>query len=265
MYTNVPVVNMREEPAISSKVVSQTIYSENITVIREKDGWSHIKTSDGYFGWVPSISYISTNTSSVYSVKTSRLASHIYGVKDIEYGPILTLPMGAELKLLEEIDTRWLKIALLDGREAYIQRGDVSKLSPLSHPQELVAFSKLFLNLPYTWGGRSSFGYDCSGFVQMLYKHMGIELERDARQQILDPRLQSIIIKELDPSNLIFFGKSEQKIQHVGVYLGENLFIHATARENKPWIRISSLKDEEWSGSPHVHYPYIQAKNLKSR
>ncbi|MCP5492677.1 MAG: C40 family peptidase [Chlamydiales bacterium] len=94
-------------------------------------------------------------------------------------------------------------------------------------------FSQKFLGLLYIWGGRSSFGYDCSGFVQMLYSQIGIKLQRDAKQQILDSRLQSIKIDELKLGDLIFFGKSDQRIMHVGMYIGNEQFIHATARENK--------------------------------
>ncbi|MCH9717001.1 MAG: C40 family peptidase, partial [Gammaproteobacteria bacterium] len=57
---------------------------------------------------------------------------------------------------------------------------------------EMIFLSQKFLGCPYTWGGRSSFGFDCSGFVQMLYKEMGICLPRDSGPQAEDARLCEI-------------------------------------------------------------------------
>ena len=261
-YVNEPVVDMRENPSKASKVVSQTSLSEEVSREKEQDGWSSIITSDGYTGWVPSDALVHLQKPYDASLKTSRLVAHVYGVKDTEYGPIAKLPFASPLQGLEINDARWIAIVLPDGREGFIQRGDIAVEPELSNKADLVQFSQKFLGLPYTWGGRSSFGYDCSGFVQMLYKQIGINLQRDAKQQILDNRLQSIAVNQLEPGDLLFFGKSEQKIMHVGMYIGDGQFIHATARENKPWIRKSSLSDMEWSGQQEVYYPYRTARRL---
>jgi cell wall-associated NlpC family hydrolase len=262
-YVNEPIVDMKENPMHDSKVVSQTFFSEKVDVEKANGDWSFIITPDGYSGWVWSKSLVNLPVPYNTTLKTSRLAAHIYGVKDTEYGPIKTVPYCSQLQALDTTDPRWLKIALPDGRESYIQKGDVAVEAELSNKKELVEFSQKFLGLPYTWGGRSSFGYDCSGFIQMLYKQIGVNLERDSKQQILDSRLKMIAIDELKPGDLVFFGKSEQRIMHVGMYIGEGQFIQSTARENKPWIRISNLSDFEWSGHSDAYYPYRTARQLK--
>lgn len=261
-YINEPVVNMRENPSNESKIVSQAIFSEEIIVKETTSDWSLINTPDGYTGWVLSNSFVNLSKPYDTSLKTSRLKTHIYGINDTEYGPIKSLPYGSKLKVLDSTDPRWLKIILLDGCQCYVQKGDVSSEFKRLHKNELSQFSQKFLDLPYTWGGRSSFGYDCSGFVQMLYHQIGIHLERDAKQQILDNRFQTIEIKDLEPGDLIFFGKSDQKITHVGMSIGDNQFIHATVQENKPWIRISSLLDLEWRGNESPSLPYRMARQL---
>jgi gamma-D-glutamyl-L-lysine dipeptidyl-peptidase len=154
---------------------------------------------------------------------------------------------------------------LPDGQVGYIQNGDIVLESPISHKGDLVPFSQQFLGLPYTWGGRSSFGYDCSGFVQMLYSQIGVDLQRNSGQQILDPRLQKISRDDLELGDLIFFGKSEQRIMHVGMYIGEGNFIHSSARECRPWLRMSSLSDPEWCGSSAAYYPYRTFRKLNAR
>jgi hypothetical protein len=59
--------------------------------------------------------------------------------------------------------------------------------------EETLAFSKNFIGLPYTWGGTSSYGVDCSGFVQMLFKEMGVLLPRNSRDQAKSPLLSPVI------------------------------------------------------------------------
>ncbi|MES2199691.1 MAG: SH3 domain-containing C40 family peptidase [Chlamydiota bacterium] len=258
-YTNEPVVNMRQYPTHTSKVVSQTIFAEKITIQDKNGDWICIITSDGYTGWVPKSSIIECKKPYEPSLKTSRLASHIYEVKDNEYGPIKILPFGSSLHTLDLNDPRWIKVLLPDGLEGYIQKGDVTFEKSLSHKNELALFSQKFLGLPYTWGGRSSFGYDCSGFIQMLYSQISISLQRDAKQQILDSRFKNIPIEQIQSGDLIFWGKSQETISHVGMSVGEGNFIHSVAIENKPWIRISTLSDPEWiENSPSRLYREIR-------
>lgn len=267
-YIQASFVNMRERPTSSSKVVSQALLSEEISIEEEADKWVYITTPDGYRGWVESntiatLSDAYPHFQSGYFVKVSRLSAHLYAMKDIEYGPLLTIPYGVKLHVLDGEDVRWIKVALPNQEEAYIQKGDVVPEPERTQKSELVDFSQRFLGLPYTWGGRSSFGYDCSGFVQMLYFQIGVNLERDSKQQILDERFKTIDLVDLESGDLIFFGKSDQKIMHVALYIGHDQFIHATARENRPYIRTSQLSDFEWSGHANAYYPYRLARQLK--
>ena len=259
-YTNEPVISMREEPSEGSKVVSQTVYAENIKINQESGNWLSITTSDGYIGWIESSRIAERASKYSGDLKTSRLMTHLYGVDDTEFGPIKTVPYGTPLKLLDQLSARWIKVSLVDGKEAYVQKGDVAKPLEL----DIVNFSQMFLGLPYTWGGRSSFGYDCSGFVQMLYSEMGIQLPRDSKDQMSDSRFQTVAIDDLKPGDLIFFGKTERQIRHVGMSIGNGQFIHATSAENQPWIRISSLADFPWSGNPESSLPFRLGRQLVS-
>lgn len=257
-YTNEPVVSMREEPSLSSKVVSQTVYAEDIKIKEESGNWISIITTDGYSGWIESSKAAKRADQYASDLKTSRLMTHIYGIDDTEWGPIKTVPFGTPLKSLDKTGARWIKVSLVDGKEGYVQRGDVAEFSKM----DIVNFSQMFLGLPYTWGGRSSFGYDCSGFIQMLYSQIGIDLPRDSKVQILDSRFQTVAIDDLKPGDLIFFGKSENQIRHVGMFIGNGQFIHATSAENQPWIRISSLSELPWSGTSEASSPYRLGRQL---
>lgn len=262
-YIIKPLVDMREENTHSSKVVSQALFSEKITVCKEEGGWSYITSSDGYSGWVPSDAYVARQAPYAHNCTVSRLSAHLYRFNDIEYGPVATLPYGTALHASDDSDPRWVKVVVPNGQDHYMQKGDL-RYGQLSYKNknELPAFSRHFLGLPYTWGGRSSFGYDCSGFVQMLYSHLGVQLPRDSNQQILDPRFKTCAIEQIEPGDLLFYGKSEHRIMHVALALCHGQFIHASVRENQPWIRISSLDDLEWSGKSAAHYPYRVARQL---
>lgn len=257
-YVNLPVADMRMLPSRSSEVVSQAYFSEQVKIITEDTGWTKIETIiDGYQGWTPSSALFSRRELYLESPENisaiiNRCAAHLYAAPDTIYGPLLTLPFESRLQVIdpgEEPNSRWIKLLLVDGREAYVQRGDIALNSNPIKRNEICSFSQRFIGLPYTWGGRSSFGYDCSGFVQMLYRQMGIYLPRDAKDQIRWHGFQAIPVEDMISGSLIFFGSQSDLIRHVGMYLGKDQFIHATVSENAPYIHVSQLSDPEWSGS----------------
>ena len=117
-------------------------------------------------------------------------------------------------------DARWLQVRLPDDRAGWMQAGDVSfDPKPLTIAETL-EFSKRFLGLPYTWGGTSSFGYDCSGFAQMLCRRRGVLMPRDAQPQADWSGVVAVDRKDLQPGDLLYFGASDKKITHTGIYHG---------------------------------------------
>ena len=245
---------MRAEPSPTAEVVSDAYYSEKVTVLKESGDWVQIQTQvDKYRGWIRKKAFFSPSEDFKdlgQIAKVNRLQAHVYTQEDTTLGPFRTLPFESELSVIGAGTNakRWLKIQLLDGKEYYIQSGDVTLDTNKITVKEMVDLSHTFKDLPYTWGGRSSFGYDCSGFVQMLYRQCGIFLPRDSKDQYVWSGFRTISQDELREGDLIYFGRAPDKIIHVGVSLGDTRFIHSTVRENKPYIRISTLDDDEWSG-----------------
>jgi hypothetical protein len=254
---HLPLVNMREFPSQESKICSQALFGEEIKIYENIGDWVRMSTPDGYSGWIQNQDFLTLNQSYRSDIEVSRLCAHLYREADTEYGPLVSLCFGSKLQLIDASDLRWLKVRLPDERIAYIQRGDVEP-----DEFELVSFAKKFIGIPYTWGGRSSFGYDCSGYVQMLYSRMGFLLPRDARQQICDPRGRTIPKDEWRAGDLIFWGKSEDQIRHVGMLISGSEFIHTSSRENMPYLRISKLTDKEWSSGAGVFYPFRSVRRF---
>ncbi len=158
--------------------------------------------------------------------------------------------------MLQEIDAteRWIEVRLPDGRNAWLLRGDVTLDRKPMSIEEVIALSKQFLGLPYFWGGTSSFGFDCSGFTQMLFQRRGIVIPRDASLQAKWVGAAPVERDNLQAGDLLFFGQS--RITHTGMYIGGGKFINSTTHD-RPVVQISDLADPYWTKR------FIAARRLK--
>lgn len=250
----VPVANMHSTPSEDSDVVSQAILSSGLVVLEVNGDWAKVRTDDQYTGWMPLVDLVAKAGATGYSgsakmAQVTSMFAHIYRETDVtKHQPLLTAPFESHLAVIDEMkgDARWLKVQLPDGAVGYVQRGDIT-LSPkvLSIP-ESIKLAKRFMGLPYTWGGRSSYGYDCSGFTQMLVGSRGIVMPRDADLQAAWSGVMTIKREELKPGDLLFFGSSPEHITHTGMYIGNGEFIHATTHDH-PVVQISRLDDQPWT------------------
>jgi hypothetical protein len=246
---NTSVVNIYLQPEEDTEIDSQAIYGSVVTIIDQMNDWSKIKTVDGVEGWVPSAQLITNpsyeNSDCLRPVKS--LFAHIYRVTDTTpYPPLLTVPYGSKVKLDEPVDTgeRWVSMELISGEKVWIQRGDIDFTPQFKTLEETLAFSKKFLGLPYTWGGTSSYGFDCSGFVQMLFREMGLQLPRNSRDQARCNLFTPVAQEDLEPGDLVFFGTT--RITHVGLYLGNDEFIHSGVTE-LPMVMISNIQSGKYN------------------
>jgi SH3-like domain-containing protein len=248
-----PVANMYSRPSRDADVVSQAIYGANVAVMEEQDGWARIRTTDEYTGWTPLQSLLKGKPYAAEGkvAEVQSLFAHIYREASVtRHAPLITAPFEAKLEVIAqpEGDARWLQVRLPDDRAGWIQAGDISLEPKKLSIAETLEFAKRFLGLPYTWGGTSSYGYDCSGFSQMLGRRRGLSMPRDAQPQADWDGATPVERKEdLQPGDLLYFGSSTKKITHTGIYMGDGRFINATTHE-KPMIRIDDLNDEHWSG-----------------
>jgi cell wall-associated NlpC family hydrolase len=244
-----PVANMYSKPTEDADVVSQAIYGTNVAILEQKDGWANIRTPDAYTGWA-SLSVLKTADPYAASgtvAQVQSLFAHLYREQNVtRHAPLLTVPFETKLEVARKLDERWLEVRLADGRTAFVRNGDVSLNASLMSTADMLALSKKFLGLPYTWGGTSSFGYDCSGFVQMLERRRGIVMPRDAQPQADWSGVEPVDRKNLEPGDLLYFGSSAKHITHTGMYLGEGKFIDATTHLT-PMVRIDDLNDDYWT------------------
>lgn len=248
-----PVANMHSRPSEEADVVSQAIYASHLRILEEQAGWAKVQTADDYTGWVPLSSLRQLGAGERLYASSGRVArvdslfASIYRQPDVtKQQPLLTVPFETTLEVIHEDSAagRWLEVRLPDDRAGWLQRGDATfDFQPLTIPQTIV-FSKRFLQLPYFWGGVSTFGFDCSGFTQMLCRRRGVLIPRDASVQAKWEGAVAVDRTDLKPGDLLFFGES--RITHTGMYIGDGEFINATTHEH-PVVQISDLADPYWA------------------
>ncbi|HQI82447.1 MAG TPA: C40 family peptidase [Deltaproteobacteria bacterium] len=99
-----------------------------------------------------------------------------------------------------------------------------------------------YLGTPYRFGGTTPAGFDCSGFVRQVFTENGISLSRSSREQAHEG--VQVPLSELKPGDLIFFNmnaRNKRRIDHVGIYIGNGQFIHASSGRSRE-ITIDALE-----------------------
>ena len=175
--------------------------------------------------------------------------------------------------ILEVVDVNKdnYKVKFPDGRLAFINNMDgesmnyntwLSSLSP-SH-ESLVTTSKSLMGLPYLWGGTSTKGVDCSGFTKTIFFLNGLVIPRDASQQIHAGKLidNDKSFDNMQPGDLLFFGKpatdtSKERVIHVGMWIGNNEFIHSAGR-----VHISSVDKNASNYDEYNYNRYLRSKRM---
>ncbi|NOU47586.1 MAG: C40 family peptidase [Bacteroidales bacterium] len=224
------VVPIRRIPSDKSEMVSQLLYGETFTITDTIENWALIRNDfDGYEGWIDIKQYqpISESETVTDDQLVTRICTAPISGLATTAGEMMHLSFGSILRTSSKDNTS------IPGLEFW--NNNDFKVIPEADKSGLIESARLFINVPYIWGGKSIFGVDCSGFVQLVYKSSGFQLPRDASQQFEQGNLISFI-EESEPTDLAFFDNDEGQIVHVGILLGQSQIIHASGK-----VRIDSI------------------------
>lgn len=237
IIVNTPVASIYSKPKFKSELITQALFYESLKIIDKRKKWYKVKLLDGYKGWIHSF-----YTYELFGKFEKNINISKYWVKKkftnliFNDGTSLTLSFGSLLPCLE-FDNKII-IKLYDGREGELDKND---LSSYENPIKLSEFIDLhinqFLGIQYLWGGKSSFGFDCSGFIQTILNVCGVsKFPRDTSKQI-NSKFLSPISGIPSKGDIIFF-KKNNIVNHVGIYINDNCFVHSSGS-----VKINSLSN----------------------
>lgn len=208
-------IPLRKEADNRSEIVSMVLFGETFNINQTENGWLNVKTlNDQYEGWISQkqalvLHSIPTSFTSVTQFPFAILQSS-NGITMAPCGGQLPNYNGTTCQINDTVYT-------------------VTNAQTNFEKSGLVLIAKQYLNTPYLWGGRSPFGIDCSGFMQAVYKCIGIQLHRDAYQQS-EMGTSVAFLEETKLGDLAFFDNEAGMITHVGMMLDNHTIIHASGK-----------------------------------
>lgn len=254
-----PVASLRQSPRPVAPIDTELVFGERLSVFEVTNGWAWCQaSSDGYVGYTPinTIHALPTESAKIahatHVVRSQRATCHPEAT--VKAPPMLILSFGSH-------------ITILNSKNGYAELASggfihETAIRPVDEPEtDPVAVALRFLHVPYLWGGRSGFGIDCSGLVQLAWQACGISLPRDTDLQSAsfgEAIAHDTTFRDLKRGDLIFWKG------HVGIWIDDERFLHANAADMATAIQPLSqvcnrIKERGYGDITRIKRPPLRA------
>lgn len=258
---NATSLNLRAEASVSAPS-KELIPGGSFLLIEEKNADWYKVLFDGEEGYVSSgyVNFAETLDGSYGSGVVTGDYVRMRGTPSTD-GDILSYFNTGSKLVVSGVSGAWLKVSAPNGTVGYIRSdyitctadGEAAASVQTSLGEQIVESAKQYIGTRYVWGGMSTSGFDCSGFVNYVYKLYGYTMNRTA-QNIYSYDGTSVSKDQLQPGDLIFFGYSGSSVSHVGMYIGNGQLIHASSSAAQ--VTISDLSESYYTRM------YVGAKRI---
>ncbi|MEQ8169188.1 MAG: LysM peptidoglycan-binding domain-containing protein [Candidatus Eremiobacterota bacterium] len=233
------VATLKGKPSEDGETVTQTVMGDIVSIKEISGDWYFIRTPEGYFGWVTENSLSPVTDGNSKKIIISALMADIACMPEENSDYCGHAVMGSNLTFIKK-EGQWVEVMLPSGHKGWIKEEQVLfKPKAPQNQEEIVKTAKMYLGVPYLWGGTTPLGVDCSGFIFTVYKMNGYIIPRDAESQF--NYCEHIEDEKLLPGDLVFFTTYLPGPSHVGIYLGDGNFIHASSSKG---VTVSSINGD---------------------
>ena len=256
-------LRLRDTPAAEGEILATASGGTSVVVLEDTgNGWYKVNfnTVEGYM----SSEYLTVSTTADAAlgyglVDTDGSSLNMRAAAGTSYDTVASIPGGTVLEL-EGVDNGWYKITY-SGKTGYVSSDyitittepDATETASSDLGAQIVAYAEEYLGTPYVLGGNGPNQFDCSGFTKYVYSHFGYTLNRTATDQLQNG--VSVSKDELQPGDLVFFKyRTSKPVSHVGIYIGNGEFIHAST--NRYVVQIDQME------SGHYANVYVYARRI---
>lgn len=243
-------VNVREGAGTQHKVIATGYAGGKLKAVEQINGWTKVELADGSIGYVSS-DYIKVDALNGQKGFVTGSVVNVREGASVDYKVIGSVTYGQSVDVTGS-ENGWFSIAY-NGVTGYVCGEYINFEQLAAEPtpaDKLLTEARTHLGKPYVYGASGPYSFDCSGFTSYVYRQLGYKLNRTAAGQYSNGVYVSK--DQLKPGDLVMFGRGY--INHVGIYIGDNQFIHA--ENGRTGVVVTSLSASYYASS------YVGARRI---
>jgi cell wall-associated NlpC family hydrolase len=229
------VADLRSEPDFRSERLNQALLGDEVKLLEKNKEWTFVQLCDGYKGWVQSNQLLEIGHLKEFTHIVKGEIVNVYKEPNTNSERLTKVVFNTKL-IVHKFQKNFACIELFSGygwvdSNELIGMKEQCVLSQ-NNVGEMIRMAKKFIGVPYLWGGKTPFGFDCSGFVQTLFDYFLVKIPRDTNDQIKIGKE----VEDLLQGDLVFFPR------HVGICCEDNEFIHSSLSNGS--VAVDNLSDK---------------------